>query len=57
MLLGDVGGFSGFLYAMGTLLMKIFKFANAENFLVNRLYRKNMSKKGEEENELDHVKQ
>ena len=34
MLLGDVGGFSGLLYATGSVLIRIFNFANAENFVV-----------------------
>ena len=34
MLLGDVGGFAGLLYALGSILVSIFNFANAENFVV-----------------------
>ena len=38
MLLGDVGGFSGLLYALGAVLIGIFNFANAENYVVQSLY-------------------
>ena len=38
MLLGDVGGFSGLLYAVGAVLIRISNFANAENFVVHSLY-------------------
>ena len=38
MLLGDVGGFSGLLFAIGSVLVRIFNFANAQNFVVQSLY-------------------
>ena len=38
MFLGDVGGFSGLLYALGAVLIRISNFANAENFVVHSLY-------------------
>ena len=39
MLLGDVGGFSGLLYAVGAALVGVFNYANAENFVVQSLYK------------------
>ena len=38
MLLGDVGGLQGFLVSLSAILVKIFTFNNAENWLVNTLY-------------------
>ena len=46
MLLGDVGGFSGLLYAAGSVLIKIFNFASAENFVVHSLYANEVDDKG-----------
>ena len=46
MLLGDVGGFSGLLYAAGSVLIRIFNFANAENFVVQSLYASEVDDKG-----------
>ena len=46
MLLGDVGGFSGLLYAAGAVLIGIFNFANAENFVVQSLYASQFDEKG-----------
>ena len=46
MLLGDVGGFSGLLYASGAVLIRIFNFANAENFVVQSLYARELDDDG-----------
>ena len=37
-LLGDVGGLSGLLYAIGSVLSRTFNFANAQNSVVQSLY-------------------
>lgn len=38
MLLGDVGGFSGLLYATSGVIVSYFSFYNAENYVVASLY-------------------
>ena len=38
MLLGDVGGVSGFLAYFGYLLVSILTFKNSTNYLTNKLY-------------------
>ena len=51
MLLGDVGGFSGLLYASGAVLIRIFNFANAENFVVQSLYARELDDDGNKASE------
>ena len=55
MLLGDVGGFSGLLYATGSVLLGLFRYNNSENILVQALYAKSPSEDDvmQESNELD----
>ena len=38
MLLGDVGGLSGFLLASGSVIMSVINFQKAENFVVDKLF-------------------
>ena len=38
MLLGDVGGFSGLLYAVGASIIGVVTYQKADNHLVNRLF-------------------
>ena len=38
MLLGDVGGFSGLLYAVGAQIVSLMTYNNPENRLVERLF-------------------
>ena len=38
MLLGDVGGFTGLLYAVGALIVSLLTFNNPENRLVQKLF-------------------
>ena len=39
MLLGDVGGFSGLLYAVGSSLVSLLTYNKAENRLIEKLFR------------------
>ena len=39
MLFGDVGGFSGLLLTIGSFLVSIFNFYNAENYVAQSLFR------------------
>ena len=38
MLLGDVGGFAGLLYAVGAFIVSLLTFNNPENRLVEKLF-------------------
>ena len=41
MLIGDVGGFSGFLVGLGSFIVSFLNFQNAENYVAQSLYKSN----------------
>ena len=57
MLLGDVGGFSGLLYAVGASIVSLLTYNDPENRLVEKLFVVGQSKKPDQKLELNSSKQ